>query len=190
MPPIRTSRLELRDFRADDIDAVHAYASDPLVTRYTSWGPNTEAETREFLETVAAEAASPARRSFALAVVLREGEALIGSCAIMSRREMYREYEIGYVLHRDHWGRGIASEVAAALLGFGFGELGAHRIYAQVDPENEPSSRLLKRLGFRQEGHFRKDLLLRGEWRDSLVLAMLDEEWRATAGSSSDRSDS
>ena len=58
MLPIQTSRLELRDFRAKDFDAVHAYASDPLVTRFTSWGPNSEEETRAFLDSVTAEAAA------------------------------------------------------------------------------------------------------------------------------------
>ncbi|HKH44366.1 MAG TPA: GNAT family protein [Thermoanaerobaculia bacterium] len=73
--------------------------------------------------------------------------------------------------------RDWASEVVGALLAFGFGEMGAHRIYGQVDPENEGSSRVLTRAGFRLEGHLRKDVLKGGEWRDSLVYALLDEEW-------------
>jgi [ribosomal protein S5]-alanine N-acetyltransferase len=177
MLPLRTSRLELRDFRVEDFHAVHAFASDPVVTRYTSWGPNSEEETRAFLDGVVREAAEQPRRTFSLAMVLHSDGALVGSCGLMGRREMYREYEIGYVLHRDWWGRGLASEVVGALLAFGFGEMGAHRIYGQVDPENEGSSRVLTRAGFRLEGHLRKDLLKRGEWRDSLVYALLDEEW-------------
>ena len=58
---LQTNRLTLRDFVLSDFDAVHAYASDPLVTRFTSFGPNTPEETREFLNrSVHAASVSPA----------------------------------------------------------------------------------------------------------------------------------
>lgn len=181
MDPLRTDRLELRDFHPDDFHAVHAFASDPLVTRYTSWGPNSEDETRDFLQRASAESTEWPRRDYSLAVVDRAADRLIGSCGLMSRRAPFQEYEIGYVLHRDWWGRGVAKEVVGYLLGFGFEQLSAHRIYAQVDPENAPSSRVLLRLGFSLEGHLRRDLRVRDEWRDSLVYALLVEEWRDAA---------
>lgn len=177
MLPIQTERLEIRDFLSEDFAAVHAYASDPLVTRYTSFGPNTEEETREFLVRAAAEAVERPRRAFQLAILHRESGDLVGTCGLFRRREAYREYEVGYVLHRAWWGRGIAPEAVRALVGRGFRELQAHRIIAHVDPENEASRRLLARLGFRLEGHHRKDALIRGEWRDTLVFALLEEEW-------------
>lgn len=61
------------------------------------------------------------------------------------------------------------------LLDFGFGELGAHRIYARVAPENEASSRVLLKHGFGLEGHLRKECFVRGEWQDSLLYAILEE---------------
>jgi RimJ/RimL family protein N-acetyltransferase len=168
--------MELRDFGAEDFAAVHAYASDPLVTRWTSWGPNSEAETRAFLDAVVGEPAAQPRTSYSLAMIDRATGTLFGGCGLYLRRAGYREYEMGYVLHRDWWGRGFASEAARALVAFGFGELGAHRIYAQVDPENEASGRLLTRIGFRLEGHIRKDMLKHGVWRDSLVFGLLEDE--------------
>jgi ribosomal-protein-alanine N-acetyltransferase len=54
---------------------------------------------------------------------------------------------------------------------------GLHRVFALVDPDNGASVRLLERLGFRREGQMRKDSLIRGTWRDSLIYAMLAEEW-------------
>lgn len=177
MNPIRTPRLDLRDFLPEDFEAVHAYASDPVVTRFTSFGPNSEEETRAYLERMAAEAAEQPRRNFTPAIVDRETGRLIGACGLLSRREGFREYETGYVLHRDWWGRGLASEATRALLAFAFGELGAHRVYATVTPENQASCRVLAKLGFRLEGHQRKDMLKWGEWRDSLIFAMLAEEW-------------
>ena len=71
MDPLQTDRLDLRDFRPDDFEAVHAFASDPLVTRYTSWGPNSEDETRDFLQRASAESTEWPRRDYSLAVVDR-----------------------------------------------------------------------------------------------------------------------
>jgi ribosomal-protein-alanine N-acetyltransferase len=174
--PLLTPRLQLRDFRRDDFAAVHAYASDPLVTRFTSFGPNTEEQTRAFLDTMAREISAEPRQNHNLAVVDRESGTLFGSCGLIGRGE--RVHEVGYVLGRGWWGRGFATEIVGALLAFGFGELSAHRIYARVAPENAPSSRVLEKHGFRLEGHLRKECLVRGEWQDSLFYAILEEDQR------------
>jgi ribosomal-protein-alanine N-acetyltransferase len=158
--PLLTPRIELRNFRPDDFAGVHAYASDPMVTLFTSFGPNTEDETRAFLDAACKEASVKPRQNHSLAAVDRESGV----------------YEIGYVLNRDWWGQGFATEIVGALLAFGFGELSAHRIYARVAPENGASSRVLTRHGFRLEGHLRKECLVRGEWQDSLLYALLAEE--------------
>ena len=179
--PLLTPRLELRDFRADDFAAVHAYASDPLVTLYTSFGPNTEEQTRAFLDLALQDAAARPRQNHSLAAVERESGALLAGCGLLGRGE--RTHEIGYVLNRGWWGRGFASEIVGALLDFGFGELAAHRIYARVAPENEASSRVLAKHGFRLEGHLRKECLVRGEWQDSLLYALLEEDPRASSAS-------
>jgi RimJ/RimL family protein N-acetyltransferase len=181
--PIRASRLDLRDFRGDDFDAVHRYASDPRVTRYMSWGPNTISETRGFLERVALDAEQHPRRSYELAVVERATGELIGGCGLRPRDEQPHELEIGYCFRPDRWGHGFAAETVEALLDFAYRHLGAHRVYARVDPENRASSRVLERARLRLEGHFRKDTFIRGEWRDSLIYAILDEEWVAPASS-------
>ena len=177
MLSIVTPRLEIRDFLPEDRSAVHEYASDPLVTRYLWWGPFRETDTLQFLERAVREAQVCPRENFELAVVDRERSLVIGGCELLARRSIYREYEIGYFFRPDSWGRGIATETVRALLDFGFHSVSAHRIYALVDPENTPSQRLLARIGFRLEGHFQRDALIRGEWRDSLAYALLADEW-------------
>jgi RimJ/RimL family protein N-acetyltransferase len=144
--------------------------SDPLVTRWFSWGPNTEDETRAFLERVVRDAALDARESYLLGVVLPV-DGLIGVCFLDRKPE--RELELGYYLHRDHWNRGLVTEAVGAVVPFAFGELGARRIFARVDPENAGSVRVLERSGFRLEGHLRRNRLIKGERRDSLVYALL-----------------
>jgi [ribosomal protein S5]-alanine N-acetyltransferase len=175
--PIVTPRLVIRDFLSEDRRALHDYASDPLVTRYLWWGPFGETETLQFLQRVGRQAKADPRENFELAVVDRERDLVIGGCELLSRRSIYREYEIGYCFRPDSWGRGIATETVRALLDFGFHAVKAHRIYADVDPENAASRHLLARIGFRLEGHFRRDAFIRGEWRDSLVYALVADEW-------------
>jgi len=89
--------------------------------------------------------------------------------------------EIGYLLVRREWGKGYAGEAVSALLDQLF-DGGARRVFADTDPDNDASIRLLQRLGFRREG------VLRGEWethigvRDSVILGLLKDEWRAPVG--------
>ena len=161
--PIVTARLEIRDFVPEDRPALHEYASDPRVTQYLWWGPFTETDTLQFLERTGRDAKARPRANFEL--------------EFLSRRSIYQEYEIGYFFRPDAWGRGMATETVRALLDSGFRSIGAHRVYALVDPENTASRQLLTRIGFRLEGHLRKDALIRGEWRDSLVYALLADEW-------------
>lgn len=174
--PLTTSRLEIREFESGDHPAIHACASDPLVTRWFPWGPNTESETRDFLEGVLRAATLHPRESYVLAVVSRE-HGLIGCCFLDLRGE--REFELGYYFHRDRWNQGFATEAVGAVVPFAFRELGAHRILARVDPENATSARVLERVDFRLEDHTRGDRYIKGELRDSLVYVLVVEEWRA-----------
>jgi [ribosomal protein S5]-alanine N-acetyltransferase len=171
--PRVTRRLVLRELDPSDLDAVHRYASDPEVTRHVGWGPNDEATTRAFLSRARELARAKPRAAWDLGIVERASGALIGGCGAYERRPEHRDWEIGYVLARSHWRRGFGSEAVGALVELVFAELGAHRVFALVDPENAASAALLRGLGFRLEGHQRADRLVRGEWRDSLVFARL-----------------
>ena len=166
--PLKTCRLEIRELERGDFPAVHVCASDPLIARWFSWGPNTESETRDLLERVVRSRTPHSRESYVLAVVSLE-HGLIGVCFLDRRRE--REFELGYYLHRDHWNQGLATEAVEAVVPFAFRELGTHRIFARVDPENPASARVLQRVGFELEGHLRRDRFIKGEWRNALVYA-------------------
>jgi ribosomal-protein-alanine N-acetyltransferase len=173
--PLKTRRLEIREFESGDFLAIHACASDPMVTRWFPWGPNTESETRDFLEGVVRAATLHARASYVLAVVSRE-HGLIGCCLLDRKKE--REFELGYYVHRDHWNQGFAAEAVEAVVPFAFRELEAHRILARVDPGNPTSARVLERIDFRLDDRVRRDQFIKGEWRDSLLYVLVAEEWR------------
>jgi RimJ/RimL family protein N-acetyltransferase len=176
--PIETPRLRLREYEPADGPAVHRYASDPVVVRYMWWGPNSEADTRRFIEQALRHRAQRPRSDYDLAATLRSTGAVIGGASLNARgRAEHATAEIGYCFAPETWGQGYGSEAVAALLDFGFDVARFHRIFALVDPEHTASIRLVERLGLRREGHLRKDTFIRGEWRDSLVYAALADEW-------------
>jgi [ribosomal protein S5]-alanine N-acetyltransferase len=173
---LKTERLDLREFVASDFDAVHAYASDPVVTRFTSWGPNTLEETQEFLVRTFKTNQEMPRRSFTFGIVDRASGALFGSCGLEACDASGRHYSFGYCLHRGWWGRGFGSEAASALVEFGFEQLEAHRLWAQVFAGNTASARILEGLGFRQEGIALQSLYVRNAWHDLKSYARLSSE--------------
>jgi [ribosomal protein S5]-alanine N-acetyltransferase len=173
---LQTERLDLREFDLEDFDAVHAYASDPLVTRFTSWGPNTPEETHEFFARTFKDNQEVPRRNFVFGIVERESGRLFGSAGIGWSDDTGRQFALGYCLHRDWWGRGFGSEAATALVEFGFEQLEAHRLWAHVFVGNTASARILEGLGFRQEGIALKSAYVRNAWHDLITYARLSSE--------------
>ncbi|MFC8502381.1 GNAT family N-acetyltransferase [Pedococcus sp. NPDC057267] len=170
----RGQSVDLARFQSTDFEAVHAFASNPRVCRFTTWGPNTEDDTRQFLRE--ATDTEPTDDGYMLAV-LREG-AVIGSAAVWTTSGEDRSGEMGYTLHPDYWGRGYGTDVATLLLQLGFNALGLERITATCDPQNLASVRVLEKAGLRQEGILRGHLLARGARRDSLLFArLMTDEW-------------
>ena len=86
--------------------------------------------------------------------------------------------EIGYILGREHWGRGYAAEAQRRVVAHAFDDLGLHRLEADTHPDNAASSRSLERLGFRREGLLRERWEVAGEFSDSVLWGLLASEWR------------
>lgn len=175
--PLRTERLVLREFRADDFDDVHAYATDPEVVRYMEWGPNTPQVTRDVLDRWLAEGETWPRAGANLAVELAETGRVIGSIRLEVSAPQDRTADFGYCFHRPYWRRGLATEAARAVVDAGFRHLGLHRIWATCDVRNVGSWGVMEKLGMRREGTLRQNRMARDGWRDSHVYAVLASEW-------------
>jgi RimJ/RimL family protein N-acetyltransferase len=177
--PIRTSRLTLRPVTLDDLDDVHRYQSRADVARWMLGAePRTREESRASVLAMAGEVALRAENDcLTLAVVTDAG--VIGTVELVWRSQVERTAELGFVFHPDHWGRGLATEAATAVLDWGFTEFGLHRIYARCHGRNDASARLMARLGMRREARHVESYLFRGEWADRLVFAVLAREWQA-----------
>jgi ribosomal-protein-alanine N-acetyltransferase len=181
---LATERLLLREMILDDWPAVHEWASRPEACRYQTWGPNTPEETQAHVGRVVAAAAAEPRTEHTLLAVLREEGRAVGSVSLFVRNRQFRTGEVAYIVHPDFWGRGIASEMAEAIVDWGFAELHLHRVYGTCDPRNVGSARVLQKLGMTHEGRMRHTALIRDGWRDSDLYALLEDEWRGRASSS------
>lgn len=182
--PSPTARLRFRPFRPDDFAAVHAYASSPEVTRYTSFGPNTEAETRGFLERAVVAATTTPRTNWTFAIEHAESGALAGGCGLdlVEPGPGGPSFSLGYVLAREWWGQGCATEAAAALAGFAFEALGAKRVSALVFAGNDASERVLRKAGFTLESEEPRGFCKRGTWHDVRNYGLTREAWAGQRG--------
>ena len=171
-PVFTTERLVLRPLRGEDADALHALYGDEKATYWSSRPPH--ASVGETRERVAKSIADPDWRNWA--ITLKDDDTAIGTLGAYEKRQG-KVVEIGYALVPAQWGKGIAREAVRALVTQLFAE-GNRRVFADTDPDNTPSNRLLEKLGFVREA------LLRGEWathigvRDSDIWGMLAEEWK------------
>lgn len=179
---LRSARLTLRELREDDWRDAQVLDADPLVVRYQTNDVLDEAGTRAYLaRSMEAARASP-RRIWDLAITRTEEDRFLGRVGLDVHRPEHREAELWFTLRRDCHGQGLATEAVTALLDFGFGTVGLHRVYGDCDPRNVPSWRLMERLGLRREAHLRENYWLKGEWCDAFIYAVLEDEWRARRG--------
>ncbi len=169
----------LGEFVTSDLESVHACARDSVATQFMTWGPNTVAETRSFLERCQAAGAVVPRVGYEWAITLGSGE-LIGGGGIGPKGTEAQQGHLGYILHPAYWGLGYATEAAKRIVAFGFGQLGLHRIWSDCVTENLGSVHVIEKCGMTREGRLRHLSRRAGVWRDHFVYAVLEDEFTST----------
>lgn len=176
--PIETERLRLRPFTRGDVEAVYAYRSRSDVCRYLFDEPMSRDTCAEIVQTRVGQIGLATEDDrLVLAVERREKLGVIGEVSLIWRSVENRQGEVGYIFHPDVYGQGFATEASRVLLGFGFGAVGLHRIFARCDARNLASARVMERLGMRQEAHFREHAIVKGRWDEELYYGLLATEW-------------
>lgn len=118
--------------------------------------------------------------AYTLTVFEKSSGAVIGSVALMDlSRAIFQNAYFGYHIMHHHWRKGYAFEACQYVMAFAFDRLALHRIEAGIEPENEPSCVLAKKLGMRVECVSPRRLFIRGAWRDMSLYAMTVEDWDA-----------
>jgi [ribosomal protein S5]-alanine N-acetyltransferase len=173
---LTTPRLLLREFQEEDWHFTNLYEANEEVMRYQTSNTRTSQESLEYIQQCLAEAQEEPRTLYDFAIVLEATQMVIGRVGMKVDYDA-EEAVLWYILNRSYWSKGYVSEAATAMLGFGFDQLHLHRIWADCDPRNTGSYRVMEKIGMRREAHFKENIFIKGEWCDSYVYAILDHEW-------------
>ena len=185
--PLRTARLQIRPMTSSDIDTMWQWRRLPDVNRWLGLAPDTIEAFREryldperlaamhILELLPDDGTAPVPIGD---IMIKLGDAWAQLEVADEAKGV--EAELGWVLDPAHTGRGYATEAIRAVIDVCFGPLGLRRVHAGCFADNEPSWRLMERLGMRREEFSRKTALHRsGEWLDGMSYGILAEEWPA-----------
>ncbi len=173
---IDTPRLRLRMLQARDIAGFVRLADDPRVyaTTLRLPSPYRVEDARAYMEMQRAGLA--AGNHLLLAIALKEHDEAIGSIGLTIDRGNNRA-EIGFWIGTPYWNRGLMTEAAGAMVGYGFARLGLRRIWGGHFAGNEASGRVQRKIGMKPEGVLRQCLCKNGTYYDDVVHAVLREEF-------------
>nr|WP_221205154.1 GNAT family N-acetyltransferase [Brevundimonas mediterranea] len=159
----------MRRARPGDVDDLHQVFSSPDAMRWWSTTPHeTREQTVEWLESMIA--ADPENSDDF--VIQAQGR-------VIGKAGFWRLPEIGYILHPDYWGRGLATEALTAVIDHVIATRDTDGVTADVDPANVASIRLLGRLGFEQTGAASRTWQVGGVWMDSLYFGLDRDRWKS-----------
>lgn len=172
MEEIRSARLIMRSFRESDYDDLYEYLSQLRNDEFEGYPGITYENGKEHLNyRVGSE-------EF-FAVELIDTGKVIGN--IYCGRRDFDAREVGYIINERYRGNGYAVEALTAVIKYAFRE-GAHRIYAECDPRNIRSWKLLEKAGLRREAHFRQNIWFYKDengapvWKDTFVYAVIERD--------------
>jgi len=117
--------------------------------------------------------------TMSLAIALIEDGRHIGNTGLHAISPTHRSAEFGILIgEQDAWGNGYGPDAARVILGYGFDQLGLHRIQLHVFSFNERAQRAYRKIGFAEEGVQRESVFRNGAWHDTILMSMLESEWR------------
>ena len=171
-PELATERLVLRQLRVSDAEEMRYIRSSPELMRYI---PRPLAQSLDdavrliemyngFLEK---------NEGINWAITEKGKDVLIGAAGFVHFKPEDHRGEVGYLLHDAFHNKGIITEALQAILDYGFHTLKLHSVEAVIDPENIASERVLQKLQFVKEAHFRESGLYEGRWLDAVVYSLL-----------------
>jgi len=148
---LETKRLLLRRQVLDDLDALWALYCDPEITKYIPDAPRSYKEAREELEWHMH--GHPKYPDLGLwATIHKESGKFIGRCGLLPWTiDGQQEVEVAYTIAQAYWGQGLGTEVAQAILQYGFEQLHLSRLICLIDPENGASQKVAEKIGMTLE---------------------------------------
>ncbi|WP_085524038.1 GNAT family N-acetyltransferase [Tuberibacillus sp. Marseille-P3662] len=177
MPTLETDRLLLRKLSLNDLDDIFEFSSDPEVAHHMTWEINkSKDETLNHFIKIVIDGYEKGQ-SAEWALVLKESHKVIGTCSFVDWSNEHKKAELGYVLNKNYWGHGFASEAIKALIRYGFEVIHLNRIEGGCDTDNIGSEKVMLKVGMTFEGTLRQNEFIKGEFRDTKVFSILREDF-------------
>lgn len=177
---LETERLTIRSITIEDAPALFGYRQDRHVNRYQGWIPESLQDAYSFIQEKCFPYVDVEDTWHQVVVTLKESEQVIGDMALHFTGEGAHIVELGIAFDSDYHGKGYAREAMDRLLGFVFDHFRREKAMANIDPRNESSIRLFKKLGFTEEAHLKESSVIRGEKVDDVYFGLLREEYKAS----------
>ncbi|MFT4413271.1 GNAT family N-acetyltransferase [Fredinandcohnia humi] len=175
-PILNTERLVLRQITQEDSSDIFTYLSDPEVMKYYGLAPfESEDEALEEIEWYGSIFESNV--GIRWGITLKGTDIIIGSCGFLNWEKRHNRAEVGYELAKEHWNKGIMREALEAVIHYGFTTYEINRIQALVEQENIASLRLLKKVGFNEEGILKEYERTSGKYDDLVMLSYLRRDY-------------
>lgn len=176
-PKLETERLILRKITLDDAGDIFHYANDKEVSKYLLWYPhNTINDTKEFINFTMNRYKKDESGDWG--IVLKQNYKLIGSCGFVNFNKQHLSAEIGYVLCKDYWNRGLMTEAVKRVIKFGFEDMNLNRIEAMHDIENIASGKVMQNVGMKYEGILRQKIFKKGKFCDCCLYSILKTDYK------------
>ncbi|MGO3724931.1 MAG: GNAT family N-acetyltransferase [Staphylococcus equorum] len=161
-----------RDLKHTDIDHLNELYTLPEVTQYQTWGPQSYEETQQFINVVLDKDSNWIYN----VLVDSDTDKVIGTIQL-AIDEVNQSAEINFIVHPNHWGNGVATDIAKTIIKYAFKVLKLNRIGAAIDSRNIVAGIVLEKLGMKREGILRKDKLVQDTYRDTLIYGLLRSEY-------------
>jgi len=179
---IVTKSLLLREITVSDVQSVFGIFSNPKVTEHYDCYPFTEeSQAKDWVDRQISSYKEHGNRGCRWAIALRDNpNKLIGSCGFHSANENFKSFDVGYELHPDYWGQGIATEALYGMINHCLENdvpFKVNRISATTDVVSPKSISVLNRLGFKEEGIMREYGFWKGKFHDVRLFSLLRREW-------------
>jgi ribosomal-protein-alanine N-acetyltransferase len=179
-PSIETERLLLREIVELDTEDLFAIRGDLELMRWFGTEPPTDLTAIQSLVKKFASGRIIENPSTAWAIQTKDNPKLLGTCGLFSWNRNWRKCAVGYELAASAQGRGLMREALSAVLSWGFNNMELNRVEAQIHPNNHPSIKLARTLGFAEEGRLREIGFWEGQHHDMLQFSLLRREWQVS----------
>jgi len=168
-PTLETQRLYLVKIGEEHAEDMYKYASDSEVTKYLTWSPHSSLkQTQRHIKLLQKKYKTGFYNDWG--IVEKSTGRMIGTCGFTSFDEQKNIAEIGYVLSKDYWGKGLAAEAAKRVMQFGKDVFGLSGFYAKCIQGNDASISVMKKCGMTElEGIFKNSMFIKGEYKTIVI---------------------